>query len=86
MKSLNVMPFSGGVPKRLTWYGGRAEVVGWSPQGEVLVSTRYFHPLSRSQLVAVSRASGAQAVVPVENADTATFLDAKMLAIQRVAA
>ena len=74
---------AGGVPKRLTWYGGRAEVVGWSPQGEVLVSTRYFHPLSRPQLVVVSRTSGAQAVVSVENAATATFLDAKTLVYTR---
>lgn len=78
-----VMPFSGGVPKRLTWYGGRAEVAGWSPQGEVLVLTRYFHPLGRSQLVAVSRTSGAQTVVPLESADTAAFIDAKTLVYTR---
>ncbi len=58
-------------------------MVGWSPRGEVLVSTRHFHPLGRSQLVAVSRASGAQTVMPIENADTAAFIDAKTLVYTR---
>ncbi len=72
-----VMPLSGGVPQRLTWFGGRAEVAGWSPQGEVLVATRYFHPLQRAQLVAVSRANGTQRLLPLESAETVAFLDAK---------
>ena len=78
-----VMPLSGGVPQRLTWFGGRAEVAGWSPQGEVLVATRYFHPLQRAQLVAVSRANGTQRLLPLESAETAAFLDAKTLVFTR---
>lgn len=78
-----VMPLTGGVPKRLTWYGARVDVVGWSPRGEVLVSTRYLHPLGRSQLVAVSLTSGAQSVIPLENAQTSVFLDASTLVFTR---
>ena len=78
-----VMPLAGGVPQRLTWYGARAEVMGWSPQGEVLVATRYFHPLSRAQLVAVSRTSGAQRLLPLENASASAFIDAATLVFTR---
>jgi tricorn protease len=28
-----VMPIAGGTPRRLTWYGSRVEVAGWSPRG-----------------------------------------------------
>ncbi len=78
-----VMPLSGGVPQRLTWFGGRVDVAGWSPQGEVLAATRYFHPLQRAQLVAVSRASGTQRLLPLESAETAAFLDAKTMIFTR---
>lgn len=78
-----VMPLAGGLPQRLTWFGGRTEVAGWSPQGEVVVATRYFHLLQRAQLVAVSRATGAQRLLPLESAETAAFLDAKTLVFTR---
>jgi tricorn protease len=78
-----VMPIAGGLPKRLTWFGSRAEVVGWTPQGDVLVSTRHLHPLGRPQLVTVSRASDMHRVIPVENADTAAFVDANTLVFTR---
>lgn len=78
-----VMPLAGGVPQRLTWFGGRVDVAGWSPQGEVLAAMRYFHPLQRAQLVAVSRASGAQRLLPLESAETAAFLDAKTVIFTR---
>ena len=52
-----VMPIAGAVPQRLTRYGTRAEVVGRSPKGEVLVNTRYHHPLGRLPLLAVPRTS-----------------------------
>jgi tricorn protease len=78
-----VMPIAGGLPQRLTWFGTRAEVAGWTPQGDVLVSTRHFHPLGRPQLVTVSRTSDLQRVIPVENADTAVFVDANTLVFTR---
>ena len=69
-----VMPFNGGVPRRLTWFGARADVAGWTPRGEVLVATRYFHPLGRTQLVAVSRDGETQNVIPLETAESAAWV------------
>jgi ATP-dependent Clp protease ATP-binding subunit ClpA len=34
-----VMPIEGGLPKRITFENGGVTVLGWTPQGEVLVST-----------------------------------------------
>jgi tricorn protease len=40
----------GGVPVRQTYEGGNALVVGWSPAGEVLYTTRRFSTLPNTQL------------------------------------
>jgi tricorn protease len=45
-----VMPIDGGRPRRLTWQGDRAHVVGWTPDGGVLYSTRHFSTLPDTQL------------------------------------
>ena len=78
-----VMPIAGGTPRRLTWYGSRVEVAGWSPRGEVLIATRHLHPLGRAQLVAVSREGDKQSVIPLESSESAAFVDAKTLVYTR---
>lgn len=69
-----VMPIGGGLPKRLTWYGDRADVVGWNGNGEVLVTTRYLHGLRKVRLVAISVDKGAIRPIPLEEASSATAL------------
>src|SRR5204862_5744062 len=69
-----VMPLGGGLPKRLTYFGDRAEVVGWNGSSEVLVATRYFHGLRRARLVAVSIDKGTHRVIPLEQASSAAAL------------
>ncbi|HEU5481061.1 MAG TPA: hypothetical protein VFU90_14540, partial [Candidatus Tumulicola sp.] len=45
------MPIAGGLPERRTWDGARDVVVGWTPDGRVLYSTRQFATLPIDQLV-----------------------------------
>lgn len=63
-----VMPINGGVPKRLTFDGLRAYVTGWTPQGEVLFSSRRASGFPAGQLFAVDPATGARRVLPLAQA------------------
>lgn len=46
-----VMPIAGGAPRRLTWDAARISYVGWTPTGEVLVSTDAHATKPAQQLV-----------------------------------
>ncbi len=70
-----VMPLAGGVPKRLTWDGLRAYVVGWTPQGEVLVSSRRASGLPAGQLFAIDPAHGTRRLLPLAQASDGAYLD-----------
>jgi tricorn protease len=63
-----VMPLEGGIPRRLTWEGGNALVVGWTPRGEVLYASRRFSTLPDTQLVAVDAATGRRSILPLAQA------------------
>jgi len=54
-----VMPVAGGVPKRISFDNGRALVVGWTAQGEVLYAS-----------VTAGGAGGSQRVIAAVNPDT----------------
>ncbi|QJR12928.1 Tricorn protease [Usitatibacter rugosus] len=69
-----VMPIGGGLPKRLTWYGDRADVVGWNGNGEVLVTTRYLHGLRKLRLAAVSIDKATVRPIALEEGGAATTL------------
>ncbi|MEQ1833283.1 MAG: S41 family peptidase [Candidatus Eisenbacteria bacterium] len=68
-----VMPLDGGVPKRLTFDGLRAHVVGWTPQGEVLFTSRRHSGFPAGQLFAVDPATGARRVLPLAQAADGAF-------------
>ena len=68
-----VMSAAGGVPKRLTWEGVRANVVGWSPQGEVLYASRRGSGLPAGQLFAVDASTGARRALPLAQAAEGLF-------------
>jgi tricorn protease len=67
------VPVDGGVPVRQTFEGGNALVVGWSPSGEVLYTTRRFSTLPNTQLARVDPATGIRTVVPLAQASDGTF-------------
>ena len=63
-----VMPFAGGLPRRLTWEGLRANVAGWTPQGEVLYATRRGSTLPATQLCRVDPKTGRRQPIPLAQA------------------
>ncbi len=67
------LSIDGGVPARQTFEGGVANVVGWSPTGEVVYSTRRFSTLPNTQLVEVNPANGVRTMVPLAQASDGSF-------------
>ena len=63
-----VMSLAGGLPKRLTWDGLRDLVVGWTPQGEVLFTSRRGSGFPAGQLFAVHPVSGARRAIALSQA------------------
>lgn len=80
-----VMPITGGRPTRLTWDGLRVGVVGWSPDGKVLVSTDALSTLPATQLTRVDPATGERDVVPLAQASDGTYTKGGMLVFTRLA-
>jgi len=68
-----VMSPEGGLPKRLTYNGERSLVVGWTPEGEVLYTTRQFSTLPCYQLAAVEATSGISRVLPLDKASDGCY-------------
>jgi tricorn protease len=72
-----VMPVSGGLPKRLTFENGAVTVLGWTAQGEVLVSTQDSKGPSAHRIVAAVQPSTMQRrVFAVADANDAVLDDA----------
>ena len=67
------LAIEGGGPVRQTFEGGVANVVGWSPSGEVLYSSRRFSTLPNTQLVRVNPASSVRTLVPLAQASDGSF-------------
>lgn len=63
----------GGVPVRQTFEGGNALVVGWTPAGDILYSTRRFATLPNTQLARVNPSTGARSVVPLAQASEGAY-------------
>ncbi|MFL6675761.1 MAG: PDZ domain-containing protein, partial [Massilia sp.] len=71
-----VMPIDGGLPKRLTFENGGVLVLGWTPQGEVLVSTENSTGPARHRVVAaVDPRTMQRRVLPLADANDATLDD-----------
>jgi tricorn protease len=67
------MPLEGGAPVRRTFEGAAAQVVGWTPGGQVLYTTRRHSTLPDAQLAAVDLATGDTALVPLAQASEGTY-------------
>ncbi|MFZ6647405.1 S41 family peptidase [Undibacterium sp. TJN25] len=71
-----VMPLAGGLPKRLTFENGAVSVLGWTAQGEVLVTTQNSTgPSAHRIIAAVNPQSMARRVFPVADANEAALDD-----------
>ncbi len=68
-----VMPFEGGLPRRLSYDGEWARVMGWNLDGQVLYATRKFSTLPSTQLVAVDPESLDQQPLPLAQASDGSF-------------
>ena len=67
------MPLAGGLPVRQTFEGGRAIVAGWAPGAQVLYATEWFSTLPNWQLATVDPKNGQKRVLPLAQANQATF-------------
>lgn len=67
------MPLAGGLPTRRTWLGRNAQVVGWTPAGEILYATDGFSTLPGPQLVRHDPATDAERIVPLCQASDGVF-------------
>ncbi|GAB3433066.1 S41 family peptidase [Massilia solisilvae] len=71
------MPLDGGLPKRLTFENGNVLVLGWTPQGEVLVSTENTTgPAKHRVIAAIEPQSMKRRVLPLADANDAVLDDA----------
>ena len=64
---------NGGVPKRITYEGDNAVVVGWTPAGEILYSTSDRSTLPNTQLVRIHPASLDWKVIPLSQASDGAY-------------
>ncbi|MEN9865174.1 MAG: hypothetical protein RL748_764 [Pseudomonadota bacterium] len=71
-----VMPSAGGQPKRISFEGFRAFVIGWTPQGEVLYSAQNQRgPNAQRVISAVNPLNLQRRVLPLAEATEATLDD-----------
>ncbi|MBC3809134.1 PD40 domain-containing protein [Undibacterium seohonense] len=72
-----VMPITGGVPKRISFENTAVTVLGWSAQGEVLVTSQHqLGPTSQTVISAINPQNLQRQVFPVSDANEATLDDA----------
>ncbi len=71
-----VMPIEGGLPKRITFENGGVTVLGWTAQGEVLVSTENsVGPAKHRVVAALDPVKLARHVLPLADANDAVLSD-----------
>lgn len=67
------MAVEGGLPQRRTWDGANARAVGFTPAGELLISTGVHATLPDAQLVALDLKTGARRRIPLAQADQGVY-------------
>jgi tricorn protease len=69
------MPIDGGLPTRRTFDGESALVVGWTPDGKIMVQTSHFSTLPNRQLLTIDPESGKTGLLPLGQASDGCFDD-----------
>lgn len=67
------MPIQGGVPKRQTYEGESAWVIGWKEDGKILYSTQYYSTLPNTQVAILDVKTGQSSLVPLTQASEGCF-------------
>ncbi|HKN66645.1 MAG TPA: S41 family peptidase [Gemmatimonadaceae bacterium] len=67
------MPLGGGVPTRRTYEGVAATVVGWTPDGKVLYTTRRYSTLPNPELATVDPRNNTTTLVPLAQASDGSY-------------
>ena len=70
------LPLEGGVPVRQTHDASRAQVVGWTPGGDILYATRRHSTLPNTQLARLNPQTGVRALIALSQASDGAY-DAK---------
>ncbi len=83
---VQVMPLTGGLPKRLTFEGESATVRGWATGGRVLYSTAAYSTLPNRQLATVDPITLERQILPLAQADEGAFDEAGTLYFTRLSA
>ncbi len=80
------MPLMGGVPTRHTYEGENTQVVGWTPDGEILYCTAHYSTLPNVQLAGVDPETGDRRLLPLNQASDGCFTpDGQTLFFTRLA-
>ena len=77
-----VIPIKGGRPERISWDGARP--VGWTPDGEVLLTTRSYSGLPNQQLITISPKSKEVVRIPLAQAAEGSFTEEGVLFFARL--
>ena len=67
------LPLDGGVPVRQTHDASRANVVSWTPNGDILYATRRYSTLPNTQLVRLDPRTGVSSLLPLSQASDGAF-------------
>ena len=79
------MPLEGGVPTRRTYQASTGQVVGWTPNGQVIFTTRRYATLPNPQLATLDLTTGQSAVLPLAQASDGAYLTDGTLIFTRLA-
>ncbi len=79
-----VMPIGGGLPTRLTWDGLRVNVVGWTRDGRVMVSSDALSTLPATQMTLLDPRTGVREVVPLAQASEGAYTQGGVLIFTRL--
>ena len=67
------MPMAGGLPRRRTWEGAPANVVGWTPDGRILYATTGSSTLPSTQLATIDPRTGRRELLPLAEASDGSY-------------
>ncbi len=70
---VHTMPITGGRPTRHTFEGSTAQVMGWTPDGRILYTTRKYSTLPSAQLVALDPRTHTKSMVPLAQAAEGSY-------------